>query len=224
MPLGNYQNRSEELLGRAEDAYGSLGRGGSAVSGLGQRLSSQYGSTFAPLNRRIVAEAPINSNDLVDQAALDTNLSFDKARGIQERSLSRMGINPNSGRFQGLQQQLQLAQAAAEAGARTRARRAGRREGFGRMLSAAGLGQNLPGQAVNAMSAGASIGARAGEGLRGLAGDYGSLASSQAEEGELNSFQKELDALFGNKPSGPVQTGVQAGYNPGGFSTFRRSR
>ena len=92
------------------------------------------------------------------------------------------------------------------------------------MLSAAGLGQNLPGQAVSAMSAGASMGARAGEGFRGLAGDYGDLASSQAEEGELNSFQKELDALFGNKPSGPVQTGVQVGYNPGGFSTFRRSR
>ena len=48
------------------------------------------------------------------------------------------------------------------------------------------------------MSAGASQTARAGEGLRGLAGDYGSIGAAQAEEGELNSFQSELDSLFGN--------------------------
>jgi len=221
MPLGQgYQRKSEGLLGRAEGAYGSLRRGGGETSALGSSLAGQYRRTFQPLNERIVSEAPINSNDLVDRASLDTGLAFDKARGIQSRNLSRMGVNPNSGRFQGLQQQLQLAQAAAEAGAKTRARRSGRRESFERMIAAAGLGRNLPGQATSAMQSGSSQQARAGEGFRALAGDYDRLAGDVAEDKETDSFQAELNNLFGGGGGGGRR---QVGYNPGGFGTFSRT-
>jgi len=202
MPLGlgqSYQNTSEDLFGRAEESFGSLQSGGNALTGYGQALGSRARRQFGPLTNRIVQSAELDPDDLVNQATIDNTQSFDKARGIGERRLSRMGVDPSSGRFQGLQQQLSMAQAAAEAGARTRARRTGRRESFGRQLSAAQLGQQLPGQAISAMSAGGSQSGQAGQGFRALGRDFGSISSSEAEDAEGNSFQNDMNSLFGDQ-------------------------
>lgn len=213
-----YQNQSERLLGRAEKSFGSLGAGGSGLTSYGQGLGSRQRKTYEPLNRRIVQSAELNPDDLVDQASIDTGQAYNKARGIQDRRLSRMGVDPSSGKFQGLQQQLSLAQAAAEAGARTRARRTGRRESFGRQMQAASLGQNLSGQALSAMRSGAGLSGQAGQGFRNLGADYGSIAASEEEAGTLGSFQNDMNSIFGGNP----QPGLTSGYNPGGFSGFQR--
>lgn len=222
MPPGQeYQRTSEDYLRQAGREFGSLGRRGAGLSEYGQALGSRQRRVYEPLNERLVRTAELDPNDLVDQAAIDTTQAFDKARGIEERRLSRMGVDPSSGRFRGLQQQLSLAQAAAEAGARTRARRSGRRESFGRMIQAAGIGQQLPGLAISARQAGASIGAGAGRDFRALANDYGSLAAGEAEADLLrnNSFQDEISSLFGG---GMPQGGLTSGYNQSGYGTFTR--
>ena len=195
-PIG-YQNTSEGYLQKAGQAFGSMGAGGQALTGIGQGYARQYRQMYRPLQQRIIGQAELNGDDLVDQAAVDVTQSFDKARGIQARNLSRMGIDPSSGRWRGLQQQLALAEAAAEAGARTRARRQGRRESFGRMMQAAGLGQQLPGYGIQAMEAGSSLGRGAGQGYRALAGDYGSLAAASQQAGMMGGFQGALNSLFG---------------------------
>ena len=132
-----YQGISEKYLGSA---------GGAANSILG----------LANTQKSIASRAP---SEYAGMAAVDSNKSYDEALGIQNRNLSRMGINPNSGRFAGLQQKWALARAAAEAGARTRGRLNAENLQFSR------LGQTA-GTFGNAVS-----------GLRGVASDYGDLAS-----------------------------------------------
>ena len=55
------------------------------------------------------------------------------------RANARMGVNPNSGRFQGINAALDTQKAAQLAGARTQARVGAEQENFGRLKAAAGF-------------------------------------------------------------------------------------
>ncbi|OGV36159.1 MAG: hypothetical protein A2020_12200 [Lentisphaerae bacterium GWF2_45_14] len=59
----------------------------------------------------------MSEQDAVNKAAVNANLAYGNAAGSQQRQLSRMGVNPNSGRFAGLVQKQQYDQAAGTAGA-----------------------------------------------------------------------------------------------------------
>jgi len=135
--MSSYQGLSEKYLG-------SAGSGASSALGLaGQQktIASRYPAEYA------------------NMAAVDSNQSYDEALGIQNRNMSRMGINPNSGRFAGLQQKWALARAAAEAGARTRGRLNAENLQFSRLGQTAGTYNN------------------ATSSLRGVASDYGDISS-----------------------------------------------
>lgn len=92
----------------------------------------------------------VDEGDLVGRAVTDNTLAYGKAWDAAQRNLTRMGINPNSGRFAGMEQSMALNRAAAEAGARNQARLQARNENFQRANALAGLGQNYSSLGLNA--------------------------------------------------------------------------
>ncbi len=120
-------------------------------------LSDNYGATADDLNRvgigNLLKYGEVSENDLVGQATTDNTLAYNKAWDAANRNLTRMGINPNSGRFAGMDQSYALARAAAEAGARNQARIQARNENFARAGSIAGLGKDYSSMGLNAVNA-----------------------------------------------------------------------
>jgi hypothetical protein len=168
------QRRSEGLLGSAEGDANFL-------SGIGRSEWDTYRQTYAPMERQAVGIAQQGPQTAVDEAGLDASLAYGKSYDIMARDLGRMGINPNSGRFAGLAQKWALARSAAQAGAMTRARRSSRMDDFNRIMSLINVGVGHRSAATGA--AGAASGIR-----RGLAGDWGDIASAQAEGGAFGRY------------------------------------
>jgi hypothetical protein len=100
-------------------------------SGLGGGLASQM--DFSGLLQGV------NPQDWADRASVDVGSAYDKAQGINTRAMSRMGVNPNSPRFAGLIQDVNLRRAASEAGEVNRARRAADDVNYARKRDVAGL-------------------------------------------------------------------------------------
>lgn len=91
----------------------------------------------------------------VGAASTDVTQSFDKSRGMESRAISRMGINPNSGRFSAMSKGIMLDQAAKDANARNKTRLGMRSEEKSRRHSArsAGLGvQSNTGNVLGSMA------------------------------------------------------------------------
>ncbi len=138
--------------------------------------------TYRPVEKGIVADAmafdtDAYRNQLATRAAADSGLAFNRTRQANERSMASMGVNPNSGRFQGMAGQSALMQSANRAGAMTGARERAQQTGYARKLDAAGLGRGLSGASTAAY--GSAIGAGgAAAGTYGMAGQQ-HLASVQ---------------------------------------------
>ncbi len=137
-------------------------------------------STFRPLEQQMVSDAQAFDTDayrnqLATKAAADSGLAFGMQNQANERRMASMGVNPNSGRFQGMAQQSGLMQSANRAGAMTGTRERAQQMGHARKMDAAGLGRGL---------AGASTGAYAGALGAGnsAAGNYG-MAGQQYLQG-----------------------------------------
>jgi len=81
-------------------------------------------NTYRPVEQSIVADAQAFDTDayrnqLATRAAADSGLAFNRTRQANERAMAGMGVNPNSGRFQGMAGQSALMQSANRAGAMT---------------------------------------------------------------------------------------------------------
>jgi len=130
--------------------------------------------TYRPLEQGIVADAQAFDTDayrnqLATKAAADAGLAFGRTQQANERAMASMGVNPNSGRFQGLGAQSALMQSANRAGAMTGTRERAQQTGYARKLDAAGLGRGLSGASTAAYGSAISAGSQAG-GLYGMAG------------------------------------------------------
>lgn len=123
--------------------------------------------TFRPLERSIVADAQrFNTeayrNQLASQAAADAGLAFAQTQAANQRSMAAMGVNPNSGRFAGLNNQSNLSLAAQRAGIMTGTRTQAEQMGYARQLDAAGLGRGLSGASTAAYGGANTAGSMAG--------------------------------------------------------------
>ena len=128
-------------------------------------------STFRPVEKQMVADAQsfdtdAYRNQLATRAAADSGIAFNRTRQARERAMAGMGVNPNSGRFQGMAQQSGLMQAANRAGAMTGTRERAQQTGYARKLDAAGLGRGLSGASTAAYGSAVGAGSQA-------AGNYG---------------------------------------------------
>lgn len=81
----------------------------------------------------------VDVNERMALATADTANAWKDANAATTRAASRMGVNPNSGRFQGIQATLDTQKAAQLAGARTQARVGAEQENYDRLTKAAGF-------------------------------------------------------------------------------------
>ena len=70
-------------------------------------------------------------------ATADVANAWKDTNAASNRAAARMGVNPNSGRFQGINAALDTQKAAQLAGARTQARVGAEQENFDRLMKAA---------------------------------------------------------------------------------------
>lgn len=115
----------------------------------GTEQYNRYKSTFAPIEDKMASDAmnfdsPAQMDRAAQVAGADVTRSYGDARAGTGRSLSRMGVNPNSGRAIRSMSDLGLSEAAANAGAQTGARERTRTQGIALRADAANYGKSLP--------------------------------------------------------------------------------
>jgi hypothetical protein len=86
----------------------------------------------------------VDINERMSLATADASSAWANANSATRRENARLGVNPNSGRYQGIQAALGTQQAAQLAGARTQARVGAEQENYQRLKDAAST--NLVGQ------------------------------------------------------------------------------
>lgn len=173
-------------------------------------------NTYRPVEQGIVDDAmafdtDAYRNQLATRAAADSGIAFNRQRQANERAMASMGVNPNSGRFQGMANQTGLMQAANRAGAMTGARERAQQTGYARKLDAAGLGRGLSGASTAAY--GSAVGAgNSAVGNYGAAGQQylGGMAQGASTIG--SGLNMQLSGL-GNVLNSQTQMAVNAADN-----------
>jgi len=171
----------------------------------GQDYYNYLRDTYRPLERSIVADAE-NFNtaayrdQLASQAAADVGLAFGRTRAMNERAMASMGVNPNSGRFAGVNNASVLSQAANRAGLMTNTRNQAEQMGYARKLDAAGLGRNLSGASTGAYAGAVAAGNSAGANLQSAGQNYmnnmaiGAGTIGQGQQMNLQGLSSVLNA------------------------------
>ena len=117
----------------------------------------RYEQVFQPLENQLISDA--NSYASAPRVALEmgqaetgTGQAMDQGRINAEQNLESFGIDPSSGRYAELEQAQQAQKAAAQAGAGQAARYNTEQTGRALRSQAIQVGQQYPGQAVNALN------------------------------------------------------------------------
>ena len=156
-------------------------------------------NTFRPLEKSIVADAQnFNTdayrNQLASQAAADSGLAFANTKAQNQRQMASMGVNPNSGRFAGMQNSAGIAQAATSANAMTNTRLQAEQMGHARQMDAAGLGRNLSNASLGAYQGASTAGSQAGANAQSAGQNYmGNMSTGAGTIG--NGQQMQLQGL-----------------------------
>lgn len=158
-------------------------------------------STFRPMERAIVDAAQnydteARSEQKAGQAMADVEQQLAAAQGQQTRQLTRMGVNPNGGKFAAMSNQMTMAGALGKASAATKAREGVELQGYARKMDAANLGRNLASN--QATSAGVALNAG------NSAANTGGMALSQAQNATNQAAQGFNTAIQGNNSAGNI--------------------
>lgn len=158
-------------------------------------------STFRPMERAIVDAAQnydteARSEQKAGQAVADVEQQLAAAQGQQTRQLTRMGVNPNDGKFAAMASQMTMAGALGKAQAASRAREGAELQGYARKMDAANLGRNLASN--QATSAGVALNAG------NSAAQTGGMALSQAQNATNQVGQGFNTAIQGNNSAGNI--------------------
>lgn len=124
-----------------------------------------YKTNFKPIEERFAADAAKAGSqaeqDMASGAAgVDVQRQIDMQRDASGRAMASMGVNPNSGRFQGMDRSSQIMGAAAKVGTMNAAAAAEKNRGDQMRLAATQLGRGISGASLAA--SGASGGSAAG--------------------------------------------------------------
>jgi hypothetical protein len=130
------------------------------------------------------------------RATADVAQAQANSQAQNQRSLQRMGINPNSGKFLAMQQRLQQGNSAQLAGAANQAEDSRRIGAIQLRQSASNMAQGIPGQAAQAGALGVNAGSAAGN-----ANNQGATQNLALSGQALNSMAQGAN-VFGNAASG----------------------
>lgn len=167
----------DDVLPFLEDMSGLQGEAARQQMDQAQDYYDYQRETFRPLEKSIADRAakfnePAYREGLAQQAAADAGLAFSTTRAANERASASMGVNPNSGRFAGINAASELGLAAARAGAMTGTRRQAEQMGYARSLDAAGIGRNLSGASLGAYGGAVGAGSAAGQTAQSAGQNY----------------------------------------------------
>jgi hypothetical protein len=122
-----------------------------------QALESEqhYKSTFKPLEERFAADAAKAGSQAEQSSAaaasgVDVQRQIDMQREASGRSMASMGVNPNSGRFQGMDRSAQIMGAAAKVGSMNAAAAQERNRGDMMRQAAIQTGRGIAGHSLAA--------------------------------------------------------------------------
>lgn len=126
----------------------------------------RYETDFRPLEDEFLQEAkdyasPERQDAAAAEAKADVQTAASGARAAAQRDAASMGINPNSGRYAGIDRASEMGTALATAGAQNTARNAVRDKGLALKADAVNLGRGLPAQSAQAAAMGLSAGSNA---------------------------------------------------------------
>ncbi len=172
----------------------------------------RYKNTFQPIEDEFIKEASeYRSPERQAEAAAEAKADVERASSEQEAQLARsnaaLGINPTSGRFQGIQRAAATDTALASAGAQNQARKRQRDTGLALKSDVVNIGRGLPAQSSNAAALGLSAGAGAVGLKQGANAQYigstgivdqgfGGAQSGYSSQANIlnNQYRGELDA------------------------------
>jgi hypothetical protein len=219
----------------------------------GERADEAY--DFYKTNGRPVIEKALNDANTFDsqgnidaargRASGDVAQAYDAAQEQSQRALTRMGVNPSSGRFLALQNRLAADKAANMAGAQTNAEQGIRDQAIGMRQQGSNLAMGMPAQSTAQAGQGsgmgvaaagvagqggaqnAALGATAIQGMAQGAGIYGSAAGGYANlanganyaAGQIGNQAAAAQAGWGNLAGIGLSKGMQSGlpsFNFGG--------
>ena len=149
-----------------------------------------YKNTFQPVEQKMVDESmnydsKARQEAQASQATADVRTQMANATAQQNRALTGMGVNPNSGRFAGLSRAQAVQGGASAAGAATGARNSVVDKGIGLRAGAASFGRNMTNTAAQAY---------------GLATGAGSAAVGNANTGFMSgtAYPQLLNSGYSN--------------------------
>ena len=186
-----------------------------------RRNDQRYWGVGVPFENRLLEDvnrfdSQAYKDGLVNQALADTQAQFSNAQAQQQRGLARMGVNPNSGRFQALGAQMGIEQAKAMATAANKTRHAADQIGlstkmqmYGGMRGLAGLGATNAQLGMGAMG----VGNQSASGMTNSAGAY--LSANNNALGAFNSgMSSGIQGLTGYSNLGIQAANVAAQNDP----------
>ena len=180
--------------------------------------------TYRPLERSIVSDAQrFNTaayrDQLASQAAADAGLAFNATQAANQRAMRSMGVNPNSGRFAGMNNASNLSLAAQRANAMTGSRNAAEQMGYARQLDAAGLGRGLGGLSTAAYGGANAAGSMAGQNAQSAGQNYmGNMAIGSGTIGQGLGMQIQgLGTVLNNQTNAYVNSNDSMLGDLGGF-------
>lgn len=130
------------------------------------------------------------------RASADVTSAFDGAQKAQSRQLSRMGVNPNSGKMLALNNQMTIQKAAATAGAQGSAVENRKNQAVGMRQQASNLGSGFAAQSSQGMGQAGGFGASAA-GIGGNNLNQGMSVQNQAVSG-----MNAVGGMYGNNAAG----------------------
>jgi hypothetical protein len=176
---------ADSAEGRANDAYEFYRNKGRPVV----EQSLQEARTWD--NEQNIADAQ-------NRARADIQQGFDSAAGQQQRMLTRMGVNPNSGKFAALNASLQGGKALALAGATNAAGEQRRMQGAAMRGNASNIAQGMPSQSM---------------GWGGQAGSFGQGASGTGAQGMQSALSWQGQHMNGMNAAGNMYGNATNTYN-----------
>lgn len=188
---------SEEWLDFAREAYGVANERQIDIDALTKRVTEQqlatqdranqwaqedrdrYKTTFQPMEEKYVQDAQnwdsaTRREQVASEAKADVLNNAAQQRGATRRSMAAMGVNPNSGRFAGIDRASEAQTGLAAAGAQNTARNQVRSQGMAMRADAINMGKGLPSQAAGSAGLGLTAGSSALNGNLAANASWGS--------------------------------------------------
>lgn len=212
-------DHSERQLALAEDQHAYAQEVSEEQRALAQEQAGyaredreRYNEVFKPVEDEFIEQAtnydtPERRAAEAAEAKADVQSAAAQQREASQREAASMGVNPNSGRFQGINRASDLGTSLASAGAQNTARKQVEATGLALKADVANMGRGLPAQASAAaglgLNAGNSSVANTGNATGQMINTLGAnIAASQNNQNLSNSATGIMNAGFGGAMRG----------------------